>query len=185
MQLASSRKIIRIIILLFIALAPSLQPAAAAAQNQEDTPAPLAPVGTNTPNPEGIILHTVQYGETLYTIAQAYGVPIDQILRNSGLSPTTTEIREGQELLIQTAQEPTPTRTPTPTEDPGTPTPTQPRPTMTPFPTRTPAPTFTPTPPPSLFLRTMGRSTAVGTVLILVSGLGLLLVIYLGFLKKS
>jgi len=69
MQLASSRKIIRIIILLFIALAPSLQPAAAAAQNQEDTPAPLAPVGTNTPNPEGIILHTVQYGETLYTIA--------------------------------------------------------------------------------------------------------------------
>jgi LysM repeat protein len=152
---------------------------------QADTPVPLSPVITNTPNPDGIITHIVQYGETLYTIAEAYGVPIDQILRNSGLSPTTTEIREGQELLIQTAQEPTPTDTPTPTEDPGTPTPTQPRPTMTPFPTRTPAPTFTPTPPPSLLQQTLGRSTTVGIGLILVCGLGLILVIYWGFLKKS
>ena len=152
---------------------------------QEDTPIPLAPVITNTPNPDGIIIHIVQYGETLYTIAQAYGVPIDQILRNSGLSPTTTEIREGQELLIQTAQEPSPTFTPTPTEDPGTPTPTQPRPTMTPFPTRTPAPTFTPTPAPSIFQRTLGRSITVGIGLILACGLGLILVIYLGFLQKT
>jgi LysM repeat protein len=168
---------------LILALTLSLQPAAAAPQTQEDTPVPLAHVGTNTPNPEGIILHTVKYGETLYTIAEAYGVPIDQILTNSGLSPTTTEIREGQELLIQTAQEPTPTVSPTSTEVPDTPTPTLPRPTMTPFPTRTPAPTFTPTPPPSLLLRTLGQSTTVGMGLILVCGLGLILVIYLGFIK--
>lgn len=152
---------------------------------QADTPVPLSPVTTNTPNPDGIITHIVQLGETLYTIAEAYGVPIDQILRNSGLSPTTTEIRAGQELLIQTAQEPTPTFTPTPTEDPGTPTPTQPRPTMTPFPTRTPAPTFTPTAPPSLLHRTLGQSTYFGTGLILVCGLGLILVTYWGFIKKS
>ena len=100
--------------ILILALALSLQSVAAAPENQEDTPVPFVPVGTNTPNADGIIIHIVQYGETLYTIAQAYGVPIDQILRNSGLSPTTTEIFEGQELLIQTAQEPTPTLTPTP-----------------------------------------------------------------------
>ncbi len=184
MRLAINKHIITTTTLILV-LALSLQPAAAASQRQEDTPVPLAPVITNTPNPDGIIKHTVQYGETLYTIAEAYGVPIDQILTNSGLSQTTTEIREGQELLIQTAQEPTSTLTPTPTEDPGTPTPTQPRPTMTPFPTRTPAPTFTPTPAPSLFLRTFGQSTTVGIGLILVCGLGLILVITLGFLKKS
>jgi len=184
MRLASIRNIITLT-LLTLALALPLQLAAATPHSQEDTPVPLAQVITNTPNPDGIILHTVQYGETLTTIVQAYGVPIDQILRNSGLSATTTEIREGQELLIQTAQEPTITLTPTPTEDPGTPTPTQPRPTMTPFPTRTPAPTFTPTPTPSLLLRTFGESTAIGIGLILVCGLGLILVITLGFLKKS
>ncbi|MFW5713358.1 MAG: LysM peptidoglycan-binding domain-containing protein [Brevefilum sp.] len=152
---------------------------------QEDTPVPIAPVITSTPNSDGIIIHTVQYGETLYTISEAYEVPIDQILSNTGLSQTTTEIREGQELVIQTAQEPTPTNTPTPTEVPDTPTPTQPRPTLTPFPTRTPAPTFTPTPTPSFIHRTLGQGTYVGIGLVLVCGTGLLLVVYRGFLKKT
>jgi LysM repeat protein len=184
MRLARTKKIITLT-LLALALTLPLQLAAASPHSQEDTPVPLAQVITNTPNPDGIILHTVQYGETLTTIAQAYEVSIDQILSNSGLSATTTELREGQELLIQTAQEPTITLTPTPTEEPATPTPTQPRPTMTPFPTRTPAPTYTPTPAPSILLRALGESTSFGIGLILVCGLGLILVIYMGFLKKA
>jgi len=173
--------IIWAIILLALALMIQLQPVFA----QEDTPVPLAEVVTSTPGQDGIIFHTVEYGETLYTIAEAYGVPIDQILRNTGLNLSTTEINAGQELLIQTATEPSATPTNTPTEDPGTPTPTQPRPKMTPFPTRTPAPTYTPTTPPSIIHRTLGDGKHFGIALIVLCGLGLILLIYLGFIKKS
>jgi hypothetical protein len=151
----------------------------------QDTPVPISPVTTSTPDEDGIILHVVQYGETLWSISEAYGVPIDQILINTGLSPATEEVFEGQTLVIQTATDPTSTPSASPTPDPGTPTPTQPRPTMTPFPTRTPAPTWTPTTPPPAIYRALGNGRNIGLGLILVSGLGLILVVYLGFLKKS
>lgn len=151
----------------------------------QQTIIPISPVATVTPNEDGIIIHTVKYGETLWAISQAYGVPIAEILSNSGLSQETTEVYEGDTLLIQKATEPSATPSPTPTENPGTATPTQPRATFTPYPTRTPAPTQTPTKPPSIFQRSLSNGKNVGVGLILVSGLGLLLVIYLGFLKKS
>ena len=151
----------------------------------QEQPIVFSQLVTSTPDADGIIIHTVQYGETLWSIAQAYGVPIDQILRNSGLAPGTTQVFEDQTLLIQAATQPSPTPSSTPTEDPGTPTPTQPRHTRTPFPTRTPAPTQTPTQPPSAILQAIGDGQNVGIGLILVSGLGLILVIYLGFLKKG
>lgn len=140
---------------------------------------------TSTPDEFGIITHTVQYGETLWTIAEAYGVPIDQILRNSGLALSTTQVFEGQELIIQTASEPTATPSPTATEIPPTPTATRRRPTMTPFPTRTPAPTQTPTQPPSILHRTFSDGKTVGFSLMIICGIGLFSIIYLGFLKKS
>lgn len=140
---------------------------------------------TSTPNEDGIITHVVQYGETLWTIAEAYGVPIDRILSNSGLSQSTTELFEGQQLIIQTATEPTSTVSPTPTEIPPTPTPTQPRPTMTPAPTRTPAPTQTPTEPPSILHRTLSDGKPLGIGLIILCGAGLLFVVYQGFIRKS
>jgi LysM repeat protein len=145
----------------------------------------ISQVITNTPDADGIIFHTVKYGETLWSIAIAYNVKIDEILKNSGLPLGTTQVVEGQRLLIRPATEPSPTITPSQTPDPGTATPTQPRPTMTPFPTRTPMPTQTPTQPPSLLTRTLGQTRYVAMGLILVSGLGIMLVIYLGFLKKS
>jgi len=177
----AAKLIICIIILLALTSKLQCHPVYA----QEDTPVPLSIVITSTPGQNGIIIHIVKYGETLYTISEAYRVPIDQILNNTGLSLSTTEIRAGQELLIRTATEPTPTPTNTPTEDPGTPTPTQPRPTLTPFPSRTPAPTYTPTTPPSMIHRTLGDGKHFGIALILVCGLGLILLIYLGFIKKS
>ncbi len=154
------------------------------AQSAQDTPVPIAPVTTSTPDDDGIILHVVKYGETLWSISEAYGVPIDQILKNTGLSPATEEVFEGQTLLIQTATDPSPAPTASPTPDPGTPTPTPIRPTMTPFPTRTTAPTWTPTTPPPAIYRALGDGKNVGLGLILASGLGIILVVYLGFLKK-
>ena len=153
--------------------------------DSQETEVPILPVATVTPNADGIIIHVVQYGETLWAISQAYGVPSATILSNSSLSQETTELYEGQTLIIQKATVPTATATPTPTEDPGTPTPTQPRATMTPFPTRTPAPTQTPTKGPSVIIRALGNSKGLGIALIAISIAGLGLLIYFGFLKKS
>jgi LysM repeat protein len=156
-------------------------------QDDQVTPVIISQIATSTPDADGIIIHTVKYGETLWSISEAYNVPIDEILRNSGMNPTRTEVFEGQELLIQAATEFTQPLPDTPTPEPDTPTPapTQPRPTMTPLATWTPAPSPTPTQPPSVWLRALGDSGNVGMGLILISGLGLILVIYLGFLKNS
>jgi hypothetical protein len=151
----------------------------------QETEVPILPVATVTPNEDGIIIHVVQYGETLWAISQAYGVDSATILSNSSLSLETTQLYEGQTLIIQKATVPTATATPTPTEDPGTPTPTQPRATMTPYPTRTPAPTQTPTRAPSVIIRTLGNSKGLGIGLIAISVVGLGLLVYFGFLKKS
>ena len=153
-------------------------------QTTQNQPIAVAQIITSTPDSEGAIIHIVQSGDTLWTIAQAYDVPIDQILRNSGLSQGTTTLFVGQALIIQTASDPTPTLPPTDTPEPGTPTPTQPRPTLTPIPTRTPMPTVTPTTPPSALHLALGDGKNVGLGLILASGLGLIIVIYLGFIKK-
>ncbi|MBW6466654.1 MAG: LysM peptidoglycan-binding domain-containing protein [Brevefilum sp.] len=160
-------------------------PTSAVQQLSQSQPVTFSSLITSTPGPDGAIIHTVQYGETLWTIAISYDVPIDQILTNSGLSQGTTQVFEGQVLIIQLPSDPTPTPTITHTPEPLTPTATQPRPTMTPYPTRTPAPTATPTTPPSALHLALGEGKNVGLGLILVSGLGLILVIYLGFIKKS
>ncbi|MBG0787174.1 MAG: LysM peptidoglycan-binding domain-containing protein [Anaerolineaceae bacterium] len=151
----------------------------------QETEPVIYPVATVTPNEDGIIIHTVKYGETLWDISQTYGVPIETILANSNISLETTAVYEGQTLIIQKATVPTATATPTPTEDPGTPTPTQPRATMTPYPTRTPAPTQEPTRGPSIITQALsnGKSFGIGLVAICAVGLGALL--YFGFLKKS
>jgi len=151
----------------------------------QETEIPIYPVATVTPNADGIIIHTVKYGETLWAISEAYGVPPQTILANSSLSLETTAIYEGQTLIIQKATVPTATSSPTPTEDPGTPTPTQPRATMTPHPTRTPSPTQTPTRAPSIITQALSNGKGLGIGLIAVSAIGLGLLVYFGFLKKS
>lgn len=163
-------------------------PVSITAQATDSSPSNLlvavSQIITATPNPDGSIIHTVRYGETLWTISEAYQVPIDQILTNSGLSQGTIQVFEGQDLIIVPPADPTATPTATNTPTPSTPTPTQPRPTMTPFPTRTPMPTFTPTTPPSTLHRAFSDGKNVGLGLVAASGLGLILVIYLGFIKK-
>ncbi|MBU2609610.1 MAG: LysM peptidoglycan-binding domain-containing protein, partial [Chloroflexi bacterium] len=40
----------------------------------------------NTPNPDGSIIHIVQKGDTIYGIAFAYGIPVEELLRLNGLT---------------------------------------------------------------------------------------------------
>ncbi len=169
------------------------QPTTVSSENPPAQPADSSPssllvsasqVDIATPNPDGSVIHTVRYGETLWAISEAYGIPIDQILTNTGLSQGTTQVFEGQDLVIIPPADPTATPTITATPTPSTPTPTQPRPTMTPFPTRTPLPTPTPTTPPSALHRALSNGKNLGLGLILASGLGIIVVVYLGFLKK-
>jgi uncharacterized protein YkwD len=68
---------------------------------------------TSTPHPDGSVIHVVQQGQTLWSIAVAYGTHIDilQGLNNLGSS---TDIYQGEKLLMPSVEPPgTPTVTPT------------------------------------------------------------------------
>ncbi len=93
----------------------------------------IMPVFTVTPREDGRVIHVVQSGQTLWSIAIAYGVKIEDLRRLNNLYGNT--IYEGQKLLI--------TRLPT-----VTPTPAPPTETPTPWPTATLRPTDPPTPSP-------------------------------------
>lgn len=146
----------------------------------------MLPVITATPQEDGSIVHTVLQGQTLWSIAIAYGVTEAEIiaLNVTKLSSSYTTVFVGETLYIKVA--PTPTITPTITETPKPPTRT-PRPTATaslPAPSETPLPTITPTPPPVLPSLKNLSNRWLGIGLVLICGLGLFLVA-LGGLKKK
>jgi LysM repeat protein/uncharacterized protein YkwD len=97
------------------------------------------PVIVSTARPDGDVIHEVQYGQTLWTLADMYHVTVEQIKLLNGL--TTDTIVPGWKLLIQkAATQPAPvTDTPpsrfTPTETP--------YPTAVPYHSPTPSPTVT------------------------------------------
>lgn len=68
----------------------------------------MIPVTTATPDADGMVVHTVKYGQALITIAQAYGITLDELKKENGL--TSDDILEGTKLKIK--QVPTPTPTP-------------------------------------------------------------------------
>lgn len=66
------------------------------------------PVVLNTPFPNGKVYHEVLYGQTLWSIAVAYGTTIKQIQALNNLGEDTT-LYEGQTLLVRTdATQPVP-----------------------------------------------------------------------------
>ncbi|HNO95278.1 MAG TPA: LysM peptidoglycan-binding domain-containing protein, partial [Anaerolineales bacterium] len=66
------------------------------------------PVVLNTPFPNGKVYHEVLYGQTLWSIAVAYGTTIKQIQGLNNLGDSTT-VYEGQTLLVRTdATQPAP-----------------------------------------------------------------------------
>ncbi len=92
----------------------------------------IVPVKLATPNPQGDIYHEVQQGQSLWSIAIAYGVHIVEIQKFNNLGQSIT-LQRGQKLLVKRIGTPTPapptataTDTPepslTPTADLSTPT---------------------------------------------------------------
>jgi len=75
------------------------------------------PVSIATARPDGDVIHEVQYGQALWSIAVAYGVSIDQIKRLNNLS--SDNLWTNQQLLVQKdATQPAPTLTETATREP-------------------------------------------------------------------
>ncbi len=96
---------------------PTVTPTPTSTPTPTQTPTPTS---TSTPIPP--LVHQVQPGEVLLSIADDYDVTIDQILAlNPDVEPELLQV--GQLLLIPV---PTPTPGPTATFEPGVPTPTPP-----------------------------------------------------------
>ncbi len=154
--------------------------------NAEDYPQGIV---TATPQPDGSIVHIVQEGETLATLAEVYGVSMAEIRALNGLAPTANLIFPGQRLIIRLAPTPTVTPTITPTVPRPTRTPTPVTPTRTPAPTKTPMPTLTPTVTPHPVLQAVGgfvetnrRPLLVGMVVVCAAGL--IWTLWAGFFRR-
>ena len=135
------------------------------------------PVAISTARPDGDVVHVVQYGQTLWSLAEMYKVPIEQIKRLNGL--VDDNIIPGWKLLIQKAA----TQPPPMTDKPLvliTPTETQ-YPTAIPFHTTTPSPTATTLTVP-LDQQIRQNSTVVAALLIAFS---ILLAGIIGFGRKK
>jgi len=160
--------------------APSVASSAVEVPVQTEEPAePLVePVVTATPQADGSIVHIVQYGQALDTIATWYGVTIAEIKALNGM--TSNNLYVGDSLIIKVA--PTVTITPTRTVTPQQPTRT---PSMTPTLTKTViVNTPTPTDEPGL-METLPKIDRqwLGLGLLVVSAAGLMLVLYFLFIR--
>lgn len=134
----------------------------------------VKPVVTATPRADGSIIHVVQTGQTLWSIAASYGLTIDEIKAlNSRAADTLVVV--GDEIIIRAA--PTATASPTVTRSPIPPTrtPTRTPTPVTPTATRTLTATPTPTPKPLIELHAPDwlNQNAVGIGLIVGCALGL------------
>ncbi len=94
----------------------------------------MIPVALVTARPDGDVVHQVQYGQTLWSIAIEYGLKIEDIKRLNNL--VADEVYPNQQLLVQkAATQPVPTAT-------------VPPPAATALPSATPSPTGSATPTP-------------------------------------
>ena len=135
----------------------------------------VAPVAVATPQPDGSITHLVEAGQALWSIANAYGTTLEQLRSLNNLSDNAP-IYIGETLLIRLPYTPTPSPTPTITPRPPTRTPVPPQPAEG-------ASESTSQSPTTSFLANIDRQ-ALGLVLILICGIGLVLVL-LGALRRE
>jgi len=69
------------------------------------TTAPIIqPVLTATPNPDGSVIHIVQYGQTLWAIADAYEIPLADLLSQNGLTEDSAIFPEEQLVIVPGAR---------------------------------------------------------------------------------
>ena len=92
---------------------PSTSPGGTPGSNDVYTPIALVPLRTATMKPSGAVIHEVGYGQSLWAIAVAYGVPAARIRELNGMAPDDSAIWAGQWLLIMPAGLVTPTLPPT------------------------------------------------------------------------
>jgi LysM repeat protein len=155
----------------------------------------LVPLTTATPNANGSIVHEVGYGQSLWSIAIAYGTKIDEIRNLNGLPAGSTDIYAGQRLVVRPAgaYEAPSGLTPTEPETLDTPLSTSPAPTLTPTTgsaaSITPAdtPTATPGPTRAPLINTAGSLSTrlLALALILIGVLGVVWVVRSGFLGSE
>jgi LysM repeat protein len=77
-------------------------------ENQSSSPIPPTPFQTSTPRADGSIEHVVGPGESLWSIAIAYGVHIVDLRDLNRLAADSNTIYEGQKLLVLPAGAATP-----------------------------------------------------------------------------
>jgi LysM repeat protein len=119
---------------------------------------PIATMVPNTPNADGSITYIVQPRDYLGSIAQAYGITLNELLTLNGLTLKSV-IYPNQKIIVHAAYTPTPT--------PPTSTPTE-RPTITPWPTSTPTASRTSIPPTSTPSPGLPVSAARGSVIAII-----------------
>jgi uncharacterized protein YkwD len=79
----------------------------------ESQPVPAAaPVVRNTPGPDGSIVHEVQPGQTAWTIAAVYGVPLADLVQINHLGPRAV-VRPGDKIIVRLGEGQTPPPAPT------------------------------------------------------------------------
>ena len=145
------------------------------ATSRTETPE-VVPVDVATPQTDGSIIHIVEKGQALWSIAITYGVTVDQLRILNNLSETAN-IYEGQQLYVRAAYTQTPTMTSTVTPMP---------PTRTPIPPQTPQALKNQTEASdSDSIVTQGNREVLGIVLIIGCGIGLAYLIYTMFRKKE
>ncbi len=145
---------------------------------------PLAQILTSTPWPDGSIYHVPVEGDTLWSIAEAYGVSMRDINILNGNSPEANEIYIGQRLLIRRGEPMTATPEASPTPVPVTPSPTVFKPSRTPIPSATAIPSPTATQAPSTVQLIFGNSQRVGWTFLAIGLVGIGLVVFFGFIYK-
>lgn len=69
----------------------------------EDTSQWILDVKIATPEADGSVIHVVDYGQTLYSIATAYGVTIGSIRELNYMADEDSAIYQGQKLLVKKA----------------------------------------------------------------------------------
>jgi len=175
---------------------PTPIPVVIATSATTSSPDNVPPVQTVTPQAVGIMVHVVQPGDSLYSIAMTYETTISDIRSRNGIAQNNDVIYPGEKLLIRVAFTPTASPAPTGTDVPSTSTPA-PTGTLelqspTPAPSRTLpispslSPSLTPSPQQTAPASNDSNSPPpIAMIMLIIGGLGLAGVIAFFLLRKN
>jgi LysM repeat protein len=153
------------------------------------TQEPFFAIQTVTPGVDGALIHEVQAGQSLYSIVEAYGIDLEELLVLNNLTQSSV-LQPGDLIIIREASPATPTLqfTSTSTQPPATPTR---RPTRTPTmkPESSPTPEITATPQATATRAPLNAGDIVGDVLpvaiFVLAVAGVVLVVIGSLMKRS